>query len=72
MATFEVVGASTNPYYRTVNHVVLRRLIYAAWAFATSVGYQPDFSLVKRFLEDEEYLQVRAADRPRWRRASES
>ena len=57
VAAFEVVGASTNPYYRTVNHVVLRRMVYAAWAFATSVGHQPDFSLVKRFLEDEEYLR---------------
>ena len=57
VAAFEVVGASTNPYYRTVNHVVMRRVIYAAWAFAVSVGYQPDFSLVKRFLEDEEYLR---------------
>lgn len=57
VAAFEVVGASTNPYYRTVNHVVLRRMIYAGWAFATSVGHQPDFSLVKRFLEDEEYLR---------------
>ena len=57
VAAFEVVGASTNPYYLTVNHVVLRRMIYAAWAFANSVGHQPDFLLVKRFLADEEYLR---------------
>lgn len=57
VAALEVVGASTNPYYQAFNHVILRRMIHAGWALASSAGRQPDLPLIKRMVEDEEYLR---------------
>lgn len=56
-ATLEAVSISSDPYYHAINVTMLRRMIYAAEAYARSLGFRSDLVLVKRFLEDDDYLQ---------------
>ena len=56
-ATLEAVSVSSDPYYQSVNTGLLRRMIFAAEAYARSVGYDSDLILVKRLMEDDEYLR---------------
>ncbi len=56
-ATLEAISVSSDPYYQSVNTGMLRRMIFAAEAYACSVGRDSDLLLVKRFLEDHEYLR---------------